>query len=64
MKRSSSCLFQVPYPAANLYEAMYMYGVFVNMTRENGDDLYNGSLVASYLWGKSFTSKICQDVSL
>lgn len=51
-------LLQVPYPASNLYEAMYMYALSVNMTSSEGNDSSNGRLIATRLWGNSFTSKI------
>lgn len=48
----------MPYPASNLYEAMYMYALSVNMTSSEGNDSSNGRLIATRLWGNSFTSKI------
>ncbi|KAK3083755.1 hypothetical protein FSP39_002632, partial [Pinctada imbricata] len=47
---------QIPYPAANLYEAMYMYAVSLNMTLDMDGDPTNGTQVARYLWNKTFTS--------
>ncbi|XP_052716060.1 atrial natriuretic peptide receptor 1-like isoform X1 [Crassostrea angulata] len=47
---------EVPYPASNLYEAMYMYALSVNMTSSEGNDSSNGRLIATRLWGNSFTS--------
>ncbi|XP_078335729.1 atrial natriuretic peptide receptor 1-like [Crassostrea virginica] len=47
---------EVPYPASNLYEAMYMYAISVNMTSSEGNDSSNGRIIATRLWGNTFTS--------
>ncbi|XP_062582692.1 atrial natriuretic peptide receptor 1-like [Saccostrea cucullata] len=47
---------EVPYPASNLYEAMYTYAISVNMTSTEGKDSSDGQLIASRIWGNTFTS--------
>ncbi|CAH1788809.1 unnamed protein product [Owenia fusiformis] len=53
----------VPYQAANLYEAVYLYAVSLNNTLEEGGDPDDGRLVSQRLWGKSF-SGIAGNISL
>ena len=49
---------QVPYPAANLYEATYLYAVAVNETlAEGGDPTINGIQLSRRVWGRSFPSE-------
>ncbi|CAH1788806.1 unnamed protein product, partial [Owenia fusiformis] len=54
---------QLPYQAANLYEAVYLYAVSLNKTLAEGGDPDDGRLVSQRLWGKSFPG-IAGDISL
>lgn len=48
---------KVPYPAANLYEAMYGYALSINLTLANGSDTNDGEAVAKRLWNNKYTGK-------
>ncbi|XP_064629310.1 atrial natriuretic peptide receptor 3-like [Lineus longissimus] len=46
----------IPYPAANLYEAVYLYARSINETVAAGGNISNGTLLSHRLWGRSFHS--------
>ncbi|XP_064598086.1 atrial natriuretic peptide receptor 1-like [Liolophura sinensis] len=48
----------VPYPAANLYEAMYMYARALKETLDDGEDPLNGTRVSQRLWGREFNDSL------
>ncbi|XP_069135587.1 atrial natriuretic peptide receptor 1-like [Argopecten irradians] len=54
---------EIPYPAANLYEAMYLYALAINTTLENGNDVTDGRAITHILWNRTFTT-VTGNVSL
>ena len=51
------CYVQVPYTAANLYEAAYLFAVAINQTLTEGGNITDGQSVARTLWGRDFPCK-------
>ena len=48
----------MPYPAANLYEATYLFALAVNETLEaGGDPTTEGIALSRRVWGRSFPSE-------
>ncbi|XP_064626574.1 atrial natriuretic peptide receptor 2-like isoform X2 [Lineus longissimus] len=47
---------QVPYQAANVYEAVYLFARSVNETLAEGGEIKNGTLISQRLWNRSFDS--------
>ncbi|XP_021357153.1 atrial natriuretic peptide receptor 1-like [Mizuhopecten yessoensis] len=54
---------KIPYPAANLYEAMYLYALAMNTTLDHGGNISDGQTLTDALWNKTF-STVTGDVSL
>ncbi|XP_074648742.1 atrial natriuretic peptide receptor 1-like isoform X2 [Tubulanus polymorphus] len=46
----------IPYPAVNLYEAVYLYAVAVNESLAAGHNISNGKQLSQRLWGRTFQS--------
>ncbi|CAC5386854.1 Guanylate cyclase soluble subunit beta-2,Soluble guanylate cyclase gcy-31,Retinal guanylyl cyclase 1,Soluble guanylate cyclase gcy-35,Receptor-type guanylate cyclase gcy-28,Retinal guanylyl cyclase 2,Soluble guanylate cyclase 89Db,Heat-stable enterotoxin receptor,Soluble guanylate cyclase 88E,Guanylate cyclase soluble subunit alpha-2 [Mytilus coruscus] len=45
---------EVPYPAANLYEAMYGFVLSLNLSLSNNTDIHDGETIAHRLWGNQY----------
>ncbi|XP_071181309.1 atrial natriuretic peptide receptor 1-like [Mytilus edulis] len=45
---------EVPYPAANLYEAMYGFALSLNLSLSNNTDIHDGETIAQRLWGNQY----------
>ncbi|VDI40672.1 Hypothetical predicted protein [Mytilus galloprovincialis] len=45
---------EVPYPAANLYEAMYGFALSLNLSLSNNTDIHDGETIAHRLWGNQY----------
>ena len=54
----SALNLQVPYPAANLYEATYLMAVAINETIQAAEDVTDGELLARRLWNRTFPSNL------